>query len=469
MSVQQQVRAGEEPPASAVPGPDVGGLGQALLVTLVSVFVPGLAHLRGGRTRTGTVLLLSAALGLTGLVLAAAVAGGSLAALAVSPGWLLTFMIVGVAWAAAWALLIVRSYAAVRPARLGPAAELAGGTAVAVLCLLVAVPPLALARYGQVQRDVVTTVFQASAPEPLPRPSGSAGTARPPGSPRAGDPLGGVARLNLLLLGGDADTGRPGVRTDSMTLASVDTRTGATVLLSLPRNLQHVPVWDGDRRVPFPRAGLLNAVYQQGVAHPGALRGHRRPGAELLKRTIGHILGIPVHYYGLVDMRSFRQIVEAMGGVDVCVDRPVPVPREQVAAGVIRKGCRHLTGRQALWFGRSRTGSSDYSRMSRQKCLLWAISRQATPLTVLRSFQRLATVFKASVHTDLPRDLLPRLVGLSALTRTARVTSLQFIPPLVGTANPDFVMIRRLTSQVLNSDSGKIPFRDVHNLGRTCS
>ncbi|MFD2350645.1 hypothetical protein ACFSTC_16920 [Nonomuraea ferruginea] len=46
--------------------------------------------------------------------------------------------------------------------------------------------------------------------------------------------------MNILLLGGDADDHRPGVRTDSMHLASVDVKTGNTVLFSLPRNLENV-------------------------------------------------------------------------------------------------------------------------------------------------------------------------------------------------------------------------------------
>ncbi|MFI6519224.1 LCP family protein [Spirillospora sp. NPDC050679] len=445
--------------------------GEALLLTALSAVMPGLAHLRVGRTRTGGALLTAYALGLAALGVAAGRAREVVPELAVRPGWLEALIAGCVVAAAAWTALIVRSYALLRPARAPLGFRVAGGAAVAALCLLSAVPPLAVARYGHLQKDLLDSVFTEEAAAPAPRP---AGTARPAAAPvpSPADPWQRLRRLDVLLLGADADTGRPGVRTDSMTLASIDTRTGDTVLLGLPRNLQRVPVWSGRRPVRFPPRELLNAVYQHGVAHPGALDGPRvrNPGAELLKRTAGHILGRPVPYYVMVDMRSFRQIVDAMGGVRICVDRAVPVPRQQVRAGVLRPGCRELTGREALWYGRSRTGASDYARMGRQKCLLWAIAGQAEPLTVLRGFQRLSTIFKDSVSTDLPRGLLPDLVALSGKIKKAQVRSLQFVPPLVRTGSPDYRAIRRLTARAVAGEASAGPERGrLLTLNKSCT
>lgn len=121
---------------------------------------------------------------------------------------------------------------------------------------------------------------------------------------------------------------------------------------------------------------------------------------------------------------------------------------------MLAPGCRTLTGREALWFGRSRTGSSDYVRMGRQKCLLWALARQAGPLTVLRSFQRLTEVFKESVGTDVPQRLLPALVGLAAKIRDADVRSLQFVPPVVSPASPDYAAIRRTAARAVRDAAG---------------
>ncbi|RKS67756.1 LytR family transcriptional attenuator [Actinomadura pelletieri DSM 43383] len=452
-----------------VEGHSIGGgtrrLAEALVIAAVSPALPGLAYLRAGRVRLGAGLLGAQALLVVGAALAVAQGRSLFMELSVRPGWLLAVSGGGVLLAGLWAVLIIHSYALLVPDGLSPLWRLAGGTTVSVLCLLVVVPPLTVAHYGYLQRDLVESLF---AEEPG---RGAAGPAS--GAPDARDPWAGMSRLNVLLIGGDADVDRPGVRTDSMTVASVDTRTGDTLLLSLPRNLQHVPVWSGTERVPFPPEGLLNAVYGDGIRRPGVLAGGghvENPGAELLKRTVAHILGRPVPYYAMVDMRSFRQIVDAVGGVRVCVAEAVPVPRQQVPAGVLRPGCRRLSGREALWYGRSRTGSSDYARMSRQKCLMWALARQAGPLTVLRSFQRLTTVFKDSVNTDLPQRLLPPLVDLAAKIRNAEITSLQFVPPLISTWRPDYHKIRKLTTlAVRDSASGTRETRGLHILSNSCT
>ncbi len=414
------------------------GLRRALLLTAASAVLPGLAHLRSGRRVTGTILLSGYVCAIVAVVLTAVALRGDLVQLAVRSDLLLALMVASGAIAIGWPVLLVWSYRVARPARISRGARALTAIIVAGLCTLAAAPPLAVARYSYVQRDLVRTVFRDPAPSKL-----VVGTHPQPGTgslPR---------RLNVLLLGGDADVHRPGVRTDSMTLASVDTRTGTTVLISLPRNLQQVPVWDGHRKVTgFPREELLNEVYEYGHSHPHLTPG-RNPGAQLLKRTYGHIVGLPVHYYAMVDMRSFRQIVDAVHGVRVCVRKAIPVPREQVAAGVIRPGCQRLSGRQALWYGRSRTGSDDYARMARQKCLIWALYRQADPMTVFRAFRRLAEVFKYSVNTDIPLGMLPSLVGLVSKIRGAGLHSIQFVPPLIRSAHPDYGRIRSLTVQAL--------------------
>ena len=69
------------------------------------------------------------------------------------------------------------------------------------------------------------------------------------------DPWAETPRVNVLLLGSDSGVGRTGTRTDSMIVASIDTKTGHTVLISLPRNLE---------RVPLPASSPLRNVYPSG-------------------------------------------------------------------------------------------------------------------------------------------------------------------------------------------------------------
>lgn len=396
------------------------GLAEALLIAAVSPAVPGLAQLRAGRVRLGSALLGGQALLLTSGAVAAGHGRQLFVELSVRPGWLLGLAAGSIAVAGLWAALIVHSYAVLAPDGLSPLWRLAGGTTVSVLSLLAVVPPVTLAHYGYLQRDLVRTLFAESRDAP----------------PAAAGPWAGTPRLDVLLIGGAGN--RPGARTDSITLASIDTSTGDTVLLGLPRDLRRVPVWSGAGRVPFPPDEPLDAVYRHGTEHPRALAGGGRvrdSGAELLKRTVGHILGRPVPYYAMVDMR----------------------------------GLRGLTGREALRYGRSRTGG-DSARLGRQKCLLWALARLAGPRTVLGDFQRLTRIFKASVSTDLPRRLLPALAALATKIANAQISGLRFVPPLVSAARPDYPGIRRTAAEAVRRPGPGSPVAPgLHILSNACT
>ena len=137
--------------------------------------------------------------------------------------------------ALAWMAVIVRTYLLARPAGLRTGQRVLGAGVVAVLCLTVAAPLGFGAELANSQRQLLERLF----------PSLSGGTP-------AAEAIG-KARLNVLLVGSDAGPDRRGTRTDTMMVASVDTRTGRTILFGLPRNIQRVPFPAGSpmaRRVP---------------------------------------------------------------------------------------------------------------------------------------------------------------------------------------------------------------------------
>ncbi len=390
-------------------------LRRALALTLASAFLWGVAHIWAGRTRTGLTLAAVYLLVVSAVVTVVSNAWSHLPSLLLDR--LDTASAAAVAVAVVWAAVIVWSWLVVAPrrVRLGPPL-----IAVAGLCALVVAPLGYASRVAYVSNEVVTSVFAADAPEPVPQ-------ALTPVVDPDPDPWAGKERLNVLLVGADSAPDRPGARTDSMTVASVDTRTGESVLFSLPRNLQNVPVDD------YPSAALLNEVFQWGEDHGDS-------GADLLKSTIGDILGLDVDYYAMVDMKGFAQIINAMGGVTITVKNDIVFGAYR--EGLIKAGTHHMNGTQALWFGRSRTDSDDYQRMGRQKCLLNAVADQADPLKVLRGFERIADVTKRFVSTDIPRSLLPDLIDLAPKVKGADIKSLQFVPPLIRTGNPDWDLIR---------------------------
>jgi len=410
----------------------------ALVLAACSIILPGAAHLRSRRHRvTGWILLIAYLAVLAGAAYLIIYRQDRLIGLSVQPRWLTGALYAAIALGLLWALLVWRSYRVLRPARLGKRGRFFGGVCALVLCLVACVPFAGVARYAYLQRHLVQSLFD--------RRSG----------PAVGTPFGGKTRINILLLGGDAGSDRWGTRTDSMTLASVDVRTGATVMISLPRNLQSFHFAPGPAADRFPRGftaappgneGLLNEVYEYGQDHPNLVPGSRHPGADLLKGVFHQTLGVPVDYYALVDMRHFADIVNAIGGVWLRVDQPIPYGLE---GGVIKPGYRKLHGQEALWYGRSRTGSSDYVRMGRQKCVLAAIARQADPTTVLTKFSQLAATAEKTVSTDIPQDVLPELVQLSGKVRNAKITTLQFVPPKIEPGNPDWRLIRTQTAKAI--------------------
>lgn len=408
----------------------------ALLLAACSIVLPGVAHLRARRRVTGWVLLAAYLVALAGAAYLVMYQRSLLIRLSVQPRWLTGAMYAAIALGLLWALLVGRSYRVLRPAGIGRRERLAGGLCALVLCAVACVPFAGVARYAYLQRHLVQHLFDQRG--------------RPTAVPFAGKP-----RINVLLLGGDAGSDRWGTRTDSMTLASVDVRTGATVLISLPRNLQGFHFAPGPAATRFPNGftstapgdqGLLNEVYQYGQNHPELVPGSRHPGADLLKSVFRQTLGVPVDYYVMVDMRHFADIVNAMGGVWLRVDRPIPYGMQ---GGVIQPGYRKLHGDQALWYGRSRTGSSDYVRMGRQKCVLAAIARQANPTTVLTKFSQLAATTEKTVSTDIPQNLLPALLQLSGKVRKAKISTLLFVPPRIEPGAPDWRKIRDETAKAI--------------------
>ncbi|KWX02028.1 Cell envelope-related transcriptional attenuator [Carbonactinospora thermoautotrophica] len=405
---------------------------RAVLMTVVSVVLPGIVPMRAGRRRLGAGVLLGFWL------LVGTVAGWLLVArrsdvirVAVHADWLAALALAVVVLALAWPLVLVWSYRLARPAGLSRSRRFVADAGVAVLCLAVAVPLLAGAWYAHVQRDLVADVFQGSTHGVEARNHGWAGK----------------PRLNVLLLGGDADRGRYGVRTDSMILASVDTRTGDTVLLALPRNLQHAPMPPGRARERFPDGfpDLLNEVYQYAWDHPEVMP-YPDPGRELLKRTFAQILGIPVDYFILVNISAFRDIVDSLGGVRIVVEQPIPYG---LSGETIPAGRQRLNGKLALWYARSRTNSDDYTRMRRQRCVLGAIVRQADPMTALVKFQQLAAAAKRNVSTDIPQGVVPHLIELGLKAKQAHLSGLAFVPPLIRPDRPDFGLINRLAQEAV--------------------
>ncbi|NUS49419.1 MAG: LCP family protein, partial [Nocardioidaceae bacterium] len=434
------------------------GLGGTVGVTTMSALLPGSGYLWTGRRVFGLVVLTIslAVLGLGGWYFGR----DPHAALqfVFDPVRLKTAAAVVSAGFVVWAFVVVTTYLMVRPVERRPLHTLVGSLFVCFLCVVVAAPVAVAARYSMVQADLVGSVFQHNT------------SATAPKHVTEKDPWSGRTRVNVLLLGGDGGVDRQGVRTDSMILMSMDTRSGRTVMFSLPRNMMNAPFPDDSPlHAAYPDGfrnptgdpsqdgnWMLNAIYREvPMLHPHILGRSDNEGADALKQAVEGTLGQPVDYYVLVNLQGFRKIVDAMGGVTVNINQPIPIggntdlgipPDDYLKPGPHKR----LNGFQALWYTRGRYGSTDYQRMERQRCMINAIVDEAKPLNLLRRYQELAKAGKQIIRTDIPSVLLPAFVDLSLKIKDASVRSVVFqTSDKFFSGDPDFRWMRKVTRKAL--------------------
>jgi hypothetical protein len=200
----------------------VAGLWRALGLTAASAVVWGVAHVAAGRRAAGFTLMGVLVLLLGGAATMALAFQEKLKQIVVQGVWLNVITVAILALALAWASIVIRSYQVVRPPGLPTAMRVASTTLVVVMSLLICTPFVYAANTTYVLKDTLSKIFPGDdhSGQPI----------------NAADPWKNMPRVNVLLLGGDGGKDRPGIRTDSMT--SIDTKTGNSVLLSLPRSLQ---------------------------------------------------------------------------------------------------------------------------------------------------------------------------------------------------------------------------------------
>ncbi|MEJ3654448.1 LCP family protein [Actinomycetes bacterium KLBMP 9759] len=459
----------DEPTERRTPrrGPE-RSLGRALIATAAATVAPGAGHLLLRRRRTGAVILGVFLLVVISVVLLVMTADRTtLLENALSSRVLVLATIGALIAAISWMAVIVRTYLLARPRGVGLARQAIGVGVVAALCVVVAAPFGFGANLANSQRSLLDTLF-----------TGGGGT----------DAAEAIAkpRLNILLVGSDAGPDRRGARTDTMMVASLDTKTGRTTLFSLPRNIEraqfpeNTPMGekfpDGFREKGNPGAGdyFLNAVYAWGRDHPAdAPQGPTQdPGLNLLHQSIETMLGLKLDYFIEVDMHGFESIIDAVGGVtlDVGPERLAiggigPHGERIKPTGYIEPGVQKLDGRLALAFARARTNSSDYARMGRQRCLLQTLLTQKSPADILTNFQAVAAATKNSVSTNIPQQVLPALVSLAGKD-TVALESVSFDPSLpdpdqddgrFNTGDPNFDLMRKVVQDTVTGRPAAAP------------
>lgn len=224
----------------------------------------------------------------------------------------------------------------------------------------------------------------------------------------------------------------PGMRADTLIVIRVDTKTGSVATMSVPRDLRVMLADSG-------KYAKVNAAYQR--------------GADVLVRTVQGALNIPIHRYVEVNFSGFKDIVDAVGGVRICVDY---ASRDKATGFFLgKRGCKMQNGQQALSYARSRhfeekiqgvwrvDGTGDVGRGDRQRYFMSILVKQAirylaeNPLKtddVLSVFSQAVAVDSGLELIDLARKLRPLADG-AALSVALPVSSDMISGTFVFTLN----------------------------------
>lgn len=201
--------------------------------------------------------------------------------------------------------------------------------------------------------------------------------------------------VSILLLG--VDTTDNGVRdtetdyhgnSDTMIVVTVNPKTNKTTMMSVPRDSM-AQIWKSSTK-NTKKIQKINSAYNIG-------------NEEAAVATTEKFLNIPIQYYVKVDFNSLKQIVNAVGGVDVKVPFSFSYGDTGEKESHFTKGKMHLNGKQALDYSRMRyeDPQGDYGRQLRQRQIITAIIKSAASAKTFTHYQKVLDSISSSMTTNL--------------------------------------------------------------------
>lgn len=183
--------------------------------------------------------------------------------------------------------------------------------------------------------------------------------------------------LNFLILGTD------GHLTDTIILASVNTKNESIVLVSIPRDL-----YINGRKIN----SVLSAY-----------------GIEKLKRDFYSVTGIYPDKHIVVDIDGFKNVIDTIGGIEIEVTKNIrdpyfPTDSNGYKVYSVDKGLHQMTGDEVLMYARSRKTTSDFDRAERQQQIIKAIRARLDEINMIRNLEKakdLLLIFVENVDTNI--------------------------------------------------------------------
>ena len=243
--------------------------------------------------------------------------------------------------------------------------------------------------------------------------------------------------LNIVILGSDSragdvnaafgDTPEGGQRSDTTMIAHISADRQRVEVVSIPRDsLVTIPscrLEDGSWTEPQPDT-MFNKAFSTGADNGGLAT-----AAACTIRTIEELTGIYIDDFVVVDFAGFINVIDALGGVPMCLEEPMDDPRAHVK---LPAGPQVLDGRDALGYARARyslTDGSDINRIGRQQQLVAAIAREALSknlLTDMPALYRFLDAATSTLTTGTQLGSIPTLAGLAYSLRGIDLENIVF-------------------------------------------
>lgn len=238
----------------------------------------------------------------------------------------------------------------------------------------------------------------------------------------------GKDRINILVMGLDRRPreGQTLTRSDTMFVMTIDPKTKTAGILGIPRDL-YVDIPNG-------KGGYFKDRINTALVF-GEVNGYKGGGHQLAIDTVEHNLGVKIDHYVIIDFEGFRQVIDALGGIDVDVPTYVADPYYSWTElpgdydpQEFEPGLQHMNGDTALAYARIRTNSDDLDRIQRQQRIIFAVMDKALSLNVLRNALELWSKYKDTIDTDINDFQIAGFAKLAADISPEKISALSLGP-----------------------------------------